>query len=621
MNKIKKILLKLYSLNQNNKKFLFIIFDFLISILSIYFSFYLVYGAFLVVNFKYIFFLLFSSSSFFLFFYIFKIYVKSFRFFNIYALSKIVAASFYNLIFLSIIIYLFKYFQLNLIYGISQSLILIYIVWFIFFIIFGRVLAVVVYDSFINLKKKKIVIFGLDDYVKLFLRTIQDDLFDIKYIFNNTFDSSLQKKYTQINELDKIFQLIDNSFDELIISENYLRNNNFISVLIEKTKIDISKIKILDKNTDFKKITKDHINFFKRIRLQDLINRDVLYEENFISLNNEDEVVLVTGGAGSIGSILIKELLKNKPKLVICLDSSEEKLFILKNTLEQNADLSNLSNVKYVLSNLNSKKDLENIFYNFKINTVYHAAAYKHVNIVEENKVSAAINNLCSFLNLIEISIKFNVRYFVLISSDKAVYPKSFMGLTKKICEQILIYYSKHYGINEQYKYFTVRFGNVFESSGSVIPIFKKQIEKGGPVTITSFDATRYFMSIPEAVNLILQAKLISKGSEIFILEMGRPIKILEIAKKLIFLYSVYQPLRKNIEIIEIGLRKGEKLHEELSEGSLVKTNNKNILISDEKNLEKEEMIKIINIINNLSQEKNMENSIKDLMSLTNYKC
>ena len=155
MNKIKKILLKLYSLNQNNKKFLFIIFDFLISILSIYFSFYLVYGEFLVVNFKYIFFLLFSSSSFFLFFYIFKIYVKSFRFFNIYALSKIIAASFYNLIFLSILIYLFKYFQLNLIYGISQSLILIYIVWFIFFSIFGRVLAVIVYDSFINLKKKK----------------------------------------------------------------------------------------------------------------------------------------------------------------------------------------------------------------------------------------------------------------------------------------------------------------------------------------------------------------------------------------------------------------------------------------------------------------------------------
>jgi len=189
------------------------------------------------------------------------------------------------------------------------------------------------------------------------------------------------------------------------------------------------------------------------------------------------------------------------------------------------------------------------------------------------------------------------------------------MGLTKKICEQILIYYSKFSTVNKQNKYFIVRFGNVFESSGSVIPIFKKQIENGGPVTITSFDATRYFMSISEAVNLILQAKSISKGSEIFILEMGEPIKIIEIAKKLIFLHPANEQFKKNIQIKEIGLRKGEKLHEELTEGEVVKTAIKNILIAKEKNLKEMEIIKIINILDGMHKAIDMDICIKDLIS------
>jgi FlaA1/EpsC-like NDP-sugar epimerase len=617
MNYIKLFILKLYDISYLKKKYIFIFFDFFLSLFSAYLSFYLIYGYPLIPNKEYFLFLTISCSSFFIFFYFLKIYSQPFRFFDIYILYRIILASFINLIFLTIFIYLLKFFAIQLKYGISYSLIAIYTVWLCFFFTFGRVMNVVIYNSFIHLKKKKLAIIGLDDNVNVFLNEMKKEIYDIKFIFNKTFDKSLQKKYTFITDLNKVVKLIDDNLDAVIISEKYLENNSNVKDLIQKSKIDNFKIKILKKNIDFTTIKKkDEAYFFKTLQLQDLINRNISYDENFNNEINVESSILVTGAGGSIGSVLTKELLKSKPKYLICLDSSEENLFKLKNTLEQNLDLSSFNNIKYILSNLNSEKILENLFNNYKIDTVYHAAAYKHVNIVEENKVSSTFNNLCGFINLIEISIKFNVGSFVLISSDKAANPKSFMGLTKKICEQILIYYSQSLLINNKHKYFIVRFGNVFESSGSVIPIFKKQIQKGGPITITSFEATRYFMSIRESVNLILQAKLIAKGSEIFILEMGSPIKIYEIAKKLIFLYSSNNQLKKNIEIKEIGLRNGEKLHEELSEGKIIKTPIKNILIAQEINADKELIIKIIKLLKNLSKENDIEKSIDDIINL-----
>ena len=301
------------------------------------------------------------------------------------------------------------------------------------------------------------------------------------------------------------------------------------------------------------------------IEVEDVLARDQnIPDKKLLKKNIYKKNILVTGAGGSIGSEISMQVANLNPQKLILLDSSEFNLYKLRLHFQT---YKNFSEMVFVLSNIQEEKRLDNLIKKYKINTIYHAAAYKHVPLLESNtNISSAINNnFVATFNLCKLAKTNSVNNFVLVSSDKAVNPTNFMGASKRLSEISLQAFQD---IEDNETVFSiVRFGNVLNSSGSVMPLFKEQIEKGGPVTVTHKDVNRYFMTINEAANLVIQAGGISKGGEVFLLDMGNPIKILDFAKKMIRLSgnSVASEGNSNgIEIIFSGLRPGEKLYEEL---------------------------------------------------------
>lgn len=278
----------------------------------------------------------------------------------------------------------------------------------------------------------------------------------------------------------------------------------------------------------------------------------------------EGKRVLITGAGGSIGSEIVRQIVQFSPQKVLLLDNSEYHLFRLLNELnppDANKNGSSVQNndtdVKYVVGDIRDKKRLAQLFRSFQPEYVFHSAAYKHVPLMEENCYAAFTNNVLGTKILIELCVDHRVNRFIFISSDKAVDPSSIMGCTKKLGEMLLLYYAKNN--RHQINMAAVRFGNVINSTGSVIPIFKDQIAKGGPITVTHPDMERFFMSIKEAVRLVLTAGILGEGGEIYVLDMGRKLKVVDLAKKMRLLYG-----RRDIEIVFTGLRPGEKLTENL---------------------------------------------------------
>ena len=303
-----------------------------------------------------------------------------------------------------------------------------------------------------------------------------------------------------------------------------------------------------------------------RVDLRDINIEDLLkrlprkVDQRQIGAMLLNQTVLVTGGGGSIGSELCRQVAAMNPKMIVINDASEFNLYTI---CEEITDNFPTLKIVAILGNLNNKKVCERIFDEHAIDIVFHAAAYKHVPLVEENIASSIQNNVTSTLNLFSSCWNHKVKRVILISSDKAVRPTNVMGATKRLCELIGLWYSQ----NQKGPIFSaVRFGNVLGSSGSVIPKFIKQIEEGGPVTITHPDITRYFMLIPEAVSLVLQAAQSSNSGEIYVLDMGEPVKILELARDLISIMGMKEGV--DIQIQFSGLRKGEKMYEELYLGS-----------------------------------------------------
>lgn len=296
-----------------------------------------------------------------------------------------------------------------------------------------------------------------------------------------------------------------------------------------------------------------------------------------------NSTILITGAGGSIGKQLFFELLNSRPKKIILVEQDEWKLFKIKKEYENiKLDKKKKHNIIFKLGNLSNETFLKKIFLDDKkIDYVLHAAAYKHVGFGEENIFSFIRNNVLVTYNLANISIKKKVKKFIFISTDKAVNPQSVMGYSKSMCEKILIYLNNRHKLKNIFK--IVRFGNVINSDGSVLPIFESQILKGGPVTVTNKDVTRYFMSIKNACQLVLNTIEIDKKIGIFILDMGKPYKILDIANSMIDFYLNKKKITKKPKIIFIGLQKGEKIHEELLLGkNLTKTKKKNILSANE---------------------------------------
>ncbi|MBQ6740969.1 MAG: polysaccharide biosynthesis protein [Bacteroidales bacterium] len=296
------------------------------------------------------------------------------------------------------------------------------------------------------------------------------------------------------------------------------------------------------------------VNQIQDIKIEDLLEREPIKMDN-VNIVREvvDKVVLVTGAAGSIGSEICRQLMQYQPKKVIMLDQAESPMYDLQFELK-NTYKDQLERMEFVIANVKDKARMEEVFEAFRPNLVYHAAAYKHVPFMEENPYEAVYINVFGTRNVADLAIKYDVQKFVMISTDKAVNPTNVMGATKRMAE---IYIQSR--STEQTHFVTTRFGNVLGSNGSVIPLFKKQLAAGGPLTVTHKDIIRFFMTIPEACNLVLEAGAMGEGGDIFVFDMGKPVKIYDMAKKMIQLSG-----RHGIEIKEIGLRPGEKLYEEL---------------------------------------------------------
>jgi FlaA1/EpsC-like NDP-sugar epimerase len=301
----------------------------------------------------------------------------------------------------------------------------------------------------------------------------------------------------------------------------------------------------------------------KNIQIEDLLERKpIVLDSKSISKQLKDKTILITGAAGSIGSEIVRQVLGFNPKVVIILDHAETPLHNL--CLETYA-MNSETKIVAVVADVRSKKALEKVFKNYSPHVVFHAAAYKHVPLMEENPSQAILTNIKGTKNLADLSCKYHVKKFVMVSTDKAVNPSNVMGASKRIAEkyvQSLFLKNQRENNGGATKFITTRFGNVLGSNGSVVPLFTKQIAEGGPVTITHQDIIRYFMTIPEACQLVLEAGAMGNGGEIYIFDMGKPVKIIDLAKKMIKLAGFIPD--KEIKIKIVGLRPGEKLYEEL---------------------------------------------------------
>ena len=400
---------------------------------------------------------------------------------------------------------------------------------------------------------------------------------------HNTFIGGLKvlaprklRKLVAKKEIDEVLIAIPSA------SKSVLRN------LLEEIKNFSIKVRILPGLAELAQ-GRVIVSELKEVNITDLLGRlEIEANQELINRNIENKVVLITGAGGSIGSEISRQVANNNASVVILLDSNEYALYSIKKEIE---GFNKTIDLYAVLANVNNKKRISEVCKTFKVETIYHAAAYKHVPIVEENPFEAVFNNIQGTKVCVEAAMEANVETFVLISTDKAVRPTNIMGASKRFSELILQSLSQ----SSSTRMIMVRFGNVIGSSGSAIPLFQKQIKDGGPVTVTHPEVIRYFMSIPEAAELVIQAGAMGKGGDVFVLDMGEPVKIYDLAKKLINLSGMEIKDDDNeegdIEIIFTGLRPGEKLYEELLIGGNVSTTeHKQILRAEEDFIPAEEL-------------------------------
>ncbi len=409
---------------------------------------------------------------------------------------------------------------------------------------------------------KKLLIIGAGDGGEKIYREIQNNA-RLQYAVVGFLDDDLTKVGRKIHGIPVLSQIAD-----IKVIAKKINADEALIAIPSATSSQMRKILALCRESGIKFKTipgmgelingEVTINTIRDVDYRDLLGREMIkLDEDKIGSYLKAARVMVTGAGGSIGSELCRQICRFKPECVVLFERAESPLFEINHELKQ--DFGDIQIVP-VLADAQDKGQLEKAFIAYQPQTVFHAAAYKHVPMLEIQPWKAVDNNILGTANLIEFTNKFNVERFVFVSTDKAVRPANVMGASKRIAE-MLIQSQNGCGISPT-KYMTVRFGNVVGSVGSVVPLFKKQIQKGGPVTVTHPDVTRFFMTIPEACQLILQAGAMGKGGEIFLLDMGTSIKIVDMARDLIRL-SGFEP-EEDIKIEYIGLRPGEKLYEEL---------------------------------------------------------
>ena len=425
--------------------------------------------------------------------------------------------------------------------------------------------------------KRNLLIIGAGDATKVMIKSIKDYMKD-RYNIVGIIDDSKDKigyqisgvkilgDRNQISEICKEKQVQDIFFSIANIDS---KNKKEILHICQQTK---ARVRILPSVADIIK-NKNLLENLKNVEIDDILGRDPikLDNENIGSLI-KGNTILVTGGGGSIGSELCRQIAKYEPKTLVIFDIYENNAYNIQMELQRNYPTLDL---RAIIGSVRDIKKVESVFETYRPTLVFHAAAHKHVPLMEVSPLEAIKNNIFGTYNVVNASDKYNVKKFVLISTDKAVNPTNIMGATKRMCEMIIQTKNKV----SKTDYAAVRFGNVLGSNGSVVPLFKEQIEKGGPVTVTHKDIIRYFMTISEAAQLVLQAATYAKGGEIFVLDMGQPVKIYDLAVSMIKL-SGYEP-EIDIPIKITGLRPGEKLYEELlmGEEGLTRTEHEKIFI------------------------------------------
>ena len=453
--------------------------------------------------------------------------------------------------------------------------------------------------------RKNVLIIGAGDAARTVIRTIKISMKNTYHIVGLIDDN--------INKVDYAIsgkRILGTRYDIPKVCNKYKIDIIFftISNISSKDRKEIleicqetqTKVRILPGTADLIE-NKNLMSNFRDIEIEDLLGRDPIKLDNKkIGELIEKKVVLITGGGGSIGSEICRQVMKYDPENLVIVDIYENNLYDIEQELKMNYPDKNIT---AIVASVRDRKRLNEIFEEYKPYLVFHAAAHKHVPLMETSPLEAIKNNVFGTYNVVNCADEYNVKRFILISTDKAVNPTNIMGATKRLCEMIVQAKNKV----SKTEYAAVRFGNVLGSNGSVVPLFKKQIASGGPVTVTHKDITRFFMTIPEAVSLVLQAMSYAKGGEIFVLDMGEPVKIYDMAVNLIKL-SGLEP-NVDVEIKFTGLRPGEKLYEEIlmDEEGLQATKHDKIHIAEPMNINMDMIKEKLDKLNNLLETTNNE--------------
>ena len=427
--------------------------------------------------------------------------------------------------------------------------------------VFLRMILTDVHDSKKEKKpKKNVLIIGAGEATKILLATIKSSMYDIYNVVGLIDDNTNKVNYAISGkkilgtryDIPRICK--ENDVEMIFFTISNISNDDRRKIL-EICQETGCRVRILPGTKDLIK-DKPIMQSFRNVEIEDLLGRDPIKLDNKnINKLIKGKVVLVTGGGGSIGSELCRQIMQFNPQRLVIVDIYENNLYDIEQELKFNYPN---SKIDAIVASVREKDRLNEIFEEYKPYLVFHAAAHKHVPLMETSPLEAIKNNVFGTLNVVNCADEYNVKRFILISTDKAVNPTNIMGATKRLCEMIIQAKNK---VSDT-EYAAVRFGNVLGSNGSVVPLFKKQIAHGGPVTVTHKEITRFFMTIPEAVSLVLQAMSGAKGGEIFVLDMGEPVKIYDMAVKLIKLSGLEPGV--DIQIKVTGLRPGEKLYEEL---------------------------------------------------------
>jgi FlaA1/EpsC-like NDP-sugar epimerase len=507
------------------------------------------------------------------------------------------------------------YFFVNHTFPIPFSIIIIDYMATAFLMISLRVMFKALYLELTNPNKEKrsVIIFGAGESGIITKRTLDRDA-GTKYKVLGFIDDDLKKQGKKL-EGTTIYNIsrLDNLLEENDVS-NLIISIQDISPAKKKQIVDIC----LQHNTKVLNVPpvsnwiNGELSFrqIKKIQIEELLGRETIQlDKENLQQQLADKIILVTGAAGSIGSEIVRQVARFNPKKIILLDQAESPLYEMEMEL---FDKYKKQSYEIVMGDIRNKERMENVFNTFHPQIVFHAAAYKHVPMMENNPSESIFTNISGTKNLADLSDQYKVEKFVMVSTDKAVNPTNVMGASKRIAE----IYTQSLGKKSDTKFITTRFGNVLGSNGSVIPRFRQQIENGGPITITHPDITRFFMTIPEACQLVLEAGAMGKGGEIFIFDMGESIKIVDLAKKMIKLSGL--TLDKDISITYTGLRPGEKLYEELlaDHENTIPTHHNQIMIAKVKEYDFESIAASIGQLIELFSKQNNQSIVKKMKEL-----